>query len=439
LESTTILYLGDGPNSSGSELTVENGAKMVVQNQTQIGRVSGGNNNILTITGSGSRFESAGNVAVGQVGSGNELIIEDGGVFTIANDKQLYIGNNASSNNNKVTVTGEGSLLSAGPGVTNSYVGLMNGTGNQLIVSDGGKVSTPTVYSGLSGGTGHSITVTTNGILEARTLQTGHDSSNTITASNGGVFQFTRKDPGVNANGGAITLGNKGVLSYIDLVDARTSAVTGLTYTGTEHTLRLNNAQNAIVSSYALSTSHTYSRLELMNNAVWKSSGSLLVGTGGSLAGSGTVEGTVTIDSGGMLEIGQSPGTMIFEGDLTFNLGSVSTFEIDGFDPGFFDLAQGGDGVQTVSFGGTLNLAFAQGFQTEGTVQIFDFENYSNTFETVHVSGLAQGYVASFNETTGFVTVEAIPEPSSWVLICMGLGLFLVCFKKRCLHPAVQK
>jgi hypothetical protein len=121
---------------------------------------------------------------------------------------------------------------------------------------------------------------------------------------------------------------------------------------------------------------------------------------------------------------------MTFENDLGLNAGSVSNFEINGFTAGTFDLAQAAaSGTQTVSFnGGALNLFFPNGFSTEGTVKIFDFDTYAGTgFTTVSSSGLASGFTASFNSANGMVTV--IPE--SGVALLVGLGPLALLRRRR--------
>jgi hypothetical protein len=103
---------------------------------------------------------------------------------------------------------------------------------------------------------------------------------------------------------------------------------------------------------------------------------------------------------------------MSFTGNLTLGLDSVSDFEINAFSLGNYDLASAQTaGTQSVNFGGgILNLMFLPGFNSNGSVKIFDFDAYTGTgFSTVNVSGLASGYSASFDFSNGYVTV--IPEP----------------------------
>jgi len=146
------------------------------------------------------------------------------------------------------------------------------------------------------------------------------------------------------------------------------------------------------------------------------------------LRGTGKVIGSLTVASSGTLAPGNSPGTITFDNDLTLAGGSVSNFEINGLTANLYDLALGGVGSQTVNFGGTLNLVFQGGFNTLGTVKIFDIETYAGSFSAVNTSGLDTGFTASFSSLDGVVTV--IPEPTTWMLLAFSLTALMV-FRRR--------
>lgn len=153
---------------------------------------------------------------------------------------------------------------------------------------------------------------------------------------------------------------------------------------------------------------------------------STIIGAGGILSGSGKIHDTLV---SGTLAIGNSPGTMTFTGDLTLDATSVSNFEINGLVSGSYDLAlaaQAGTQALIVN-GGILNLLFTPDFNTLGDVTIFDFDDYQGIgFSQVNSSGLASGYSATFNQSSGVVTV--IPEPHSVLLTCLGV---MALFRRR--------
>ena len=151
-------------------------------------------------------------------------------------------------------------------------------------------------------------------------------------------------------------------------------------------------------------------------------------GTSQALTGSGSVTGNITVN--GTLAIGNSPGTMTFNNDLTIGSSAISDFEFThiALGLGSYDLAESGTGSQTVTFGGTLNLIFSGGtYADNSSVQIFDFENYDGDFTTVNFSGLGEGQSAVFNASTGFVTV--VPEPGAALL--GGLGMLALLRRRR--------
>ncbi len=157
------------------------------------------------------------------------------------------------------------------------------------------------------------------------------------------------------------------------------------------------------------------------------STSSTNVQAGATLGGSGTV-GAVTVQTDGIFAPGNSPGTLTFTGDLTLNSGSISDFEINSFSLGNYDLAIAAvSGTQNVSFNGILNLLFQSGFNTVGSIKIFDFDGYSGAFTSVVPTGLAGGFTASFDNATGIVTV--VPEPGAALL--GGLGMLCLLRRRR--------
>ena len=120
---------------------------------------------------------------------------------------------------------------------------------------------------------------------------------------------------------------------------------------------------------------------------------------------------------------------MTFNNNLTLTLSSTSNFEVSAWTPGSYDLALGGAGSQTVTFGGTLNVNFGGSFSTLGSAKIFDFETYNSAFTTKNFTGLASGYSASFNDVDGMLTV--VPEPATWALLAFSLTTVMVLRRRR--------
>jgi len=153
-----------------------------------------------------------------------------------------------------------------------------------------------------------------------------------------------------------------------------------------------------------------------------------------SVTGSGTIVGAAgkTLAIAGTLAPGNSPGTITLD-TVAVTLSGTTTFEFTNpsFGVGTFDLVQGtaGGGVESIAFGGILNLNFSGGsYDDDDFVKIFDVGSYSGTFSAVNFSGLDVGQSATFNAANGIVTV--VPEPGTWALIGMG-SAFLLWRKRR--------
>jgi autotransporter-associated beta strand protein len=152
------------------------------------------------------------------------------------------------------------------------------------------------------------------------------------------------------------------------------------------------------------------------------------LGASQTLQGSGSITGNITVN--GTLAIGNTTGIVTFNNDLSLGSDSISNFDFTniGLSANDFDLAQSGTGIQTVNFGGTLNLLFSGGtYANNSTVRIFDFENYVGSFSSVNFSGLAADQAATFDSSNGWVTV--IPEPQS--VLFGGLGLLSLLRRRR--------
>lgn len=192
LASMGSLYLGD---SGSGELTISDGAYASFNNAyISFGSSTG---NSVTVTGTDAQFVAQNRIYVGYNSKGT-LTISDGGQVS-SSVADIYIGKNATSTGNTVTVTGKVSSMSADESVIIGYEG-----SGELTVSDGATVSGACGYVGyVSGSEGNKVTVT--GADSTWTcfgeLQLGRAGSGTLTIENGGTVSCGGTDSGVTYSG----------------------------------------------------------------------------------------------------------------------------------------------------------------------------------------------------------------------------------------------
>jgi autotransporter-associated beta strand protein len=199
------------------------------------------------------------------------------------------------------------------------------------------------------------------------------------------------------------------------------------------------------MATYTGTTSVTEGILRINGNFA-SASGAVTV-SGGTLGGSGIIGGATTIQSGGTLAPGNSPGLLTFNNSLTLEGSAV--FEINGASRGVtYDAVNVGTAL---TYGGTFTATFGTTLG-EGThsFDLFDFGSQSGTFTTISSSALytftldsGNGYsftdvdtgnVFAFAHATGIlsVTIAAleIPEPASFAALA-GLGILGLAASRR--------
>lgn len=263
--------------------------------------------------------------------------------------------------------------------------------------------------------------------------------------------------------GGATTYsGNVQIDRNIDLRNNNTSASRNFTLNGTISGVggvvtSVTNSGNRIV----ISGSNTYQGGTTVNTGTilvsntsgsGLGSGSVSVNTGGILGGKGAFTGSVSVASGGTLAPGESIESLA-SGGVSFASGSKFAYEVSSSAA----LSAGAD-LQVVngslSLSGTVeltltNIAGSPVAFAENTT--FTLINYSGAWNsglfTLGGNQLADGAVFSFNgqnwaidynATSGgsnfsteyiggsYVNITAVPEPTTWMLLGLGLGVVLV-------------
>ena len=186
----TDMYVGDF--SLNNSLMISNGG-WVFSGYGYVGRVAGSDSNSAVITGAGSVWSNSINFYVGCFGSGNSLLISNGGRVT---DDYGTVGYDTNSLDNQAIVDGSGSVW------TNSTVVFVGdfGSTNSLTIRNGGLV---TDSDGLIGeedsSSGNTAYVDSGGVWRNDQLCVGDlGSENTMFVDGGSVFVTTYMAVGYN-------------------------------------------------------------------------------------------------------------------------------------------------------------------------------------------------------------------------------------------------
>lgn len=338
------------------------------QSNTFVGNVRIGSGavvfNIGTSAGNSSLGSSSNIVTLGQSGGGSATLMSNRtGNLSLANE--IVVAANSGG-----TLALGATAVNASSSLATTYSGAVTLQGNLSVISTNktAEITATTVFTGGITGAGN-LTITGDG-----------------TTNIGGANNYTGA---TTVNSGAtlaLTTNTTNNISKSSVIDVASGGVMNVT---------------AVSAGFRLAS-------------------------GQSLVGGGRIMGNVAIDNGAILAAGHSIGTLTFDDTLSLLDGSLSLFEIDGFSSGLYDLVAGGAGIQAVQFDGELNLVFESGFNTVGSTKIFDFESYSGSFDSIHVTGLAAGYSASFDALTGTINVIAAPEPTSAALLILAASLLLL-------------
>ena len=316
----------------------------------------------------------------------------------------------------QIILTGTLSTSGALTNAANGRITLRDGTG---LLNGAGALNNSGLISG-EGAVAKSLTNTATGEVRA-------ESGKTLFI--GGGFA---------PNAGAITLQG----GTLDFATAITNGATG--FISGRGTLRTNGIINQGVMAFSGGTADVFG--DVTNSAgariVTSGAGSvttfyddvihngLEIFTGasastvffGSQSGAGPFTGTGTVYFIGDLRPGNSPASVLYEGDLVFGGTSSLTLEIGGLLSGaqYDHLNIGG----ALHADGDLVLTLLGGFtpQLGDTFDLFDVGTFAGDFDSISAPALGGGNAWDFSalKTTGSVTV--VPEPGIGALLATALG-----------------
>jgi T5SS/PEP-CTERM-associated repeat protein len=190
-----------GGAASFAQLIHTNGALLTNDSAAFLGRDATSRSNSVTLAGPASRWWLGDGVVVGEAGSDNRLLVRDGASLVTASIS--YLGAQITSSNNEAVVTGPGSSWNSNPeyGLSVGY----RGRNNRMRVNNGGQIASgPSVIGELPTGSNNLALVTDAGSLwnVQGELRIGEGAAaNHLVVSNGGtVFGSDKIVAGFNSS-----------------------------------------------------------------------------------------------------------------------------------------------------------------------------------------------------------------------------------------------
>ena len=383
-----------GTGVLGSSVTLGTGSHLAVTNTTTVAagallRVDGGSFTGGAVANSGTIDHRDGALAFS-------------GTLTNSAAGRLFVSGLASP---------AGAISNAGRITLQDGLGYLGGAGaitnTGLIIGDG-TISKP-------------VTNSLGGTIRAeagRTLTfTGAVAANAGTFSlQGGTLEFTGLL--TNASGGFIS--GRGALSTAGLTNQGVLAFSG----GTADVFGdvTNSAGARIVTSGAGSVTTFYDDVVHNGLEIFTGAGASTVFFG-EQSGASSFTGTGTVYYIGDLRPGNSPASVLYEGDLVFGGAATLTLEIGGLTAGAeYDHVDVGG---TLHADGALDVVLYGGFAPEvgASFDLLDAGTMTGAFDALNLPALGSGKAWDTSQFATSGVVSVVPEPASAALLLCGAGL----------------
>jgi autotransporter-associated beta strand protein len=444
----------DGVGNATGTLTLSNGTNEVTSASIVVGDsdtpgMSGAASASVINLGNGSTAINTNVLVLGGQKADGTMNLGSGGSFALrgrdSEGANVFLGDNDAGN----TGTDSDGLLNLAAGEVDLNI-------NYLLLGRHSNGS----------GVGRGALSFSDGVVQARTIEMGISnfrgtSSDPLGTSgaidmSGGVFRFEDMSRGsgsavVNWSGGRVEnipgldLRNENVNFNLSGGTADFSVQAGRTatfgasasFSGTGDLLK-TGAGTLIVNGAG---SHSGSTQVQQGTLIVNGSlgGAMVSVPSGVLGGDGTISTSVSIGASGILSPGASPGLLTINGGLSFDSGGKLRLEINGPVAGISFDRVALDGQLTLASGSILEGTSTGGF-ADGTL-FFVVVNSSalpvlGTFQGVPQGGLvafgAQEFLVSYIGDAGTsafeaaggndLVLQAVPEPSSAMVVAMGMG-----------------
>lgn len=347
--NTTVASIQEWSGGNGGTLALGSGATLTVDGD-------GYNNYMNSISGDGALSKSGtgtmnlygtqsytGTTAVsgGKISSGVAMastnITVSGGIYETTADDVVEDSAAVTVNSGTLSVGGSdtiGSLAGSGGSVTiaSGKTLTVNETGSQTyagaIGNSGGLTKTGAGTTTLSGSNSFSGTTTVNAGLLAVSGGSAIDDAGVVVLSNnsGAVFEVVASETIGSLRGGGASGGDVTVASGQTLTVAETGAASFAGAIGGLGGLTKSGAGTLSLSGGSTYTGATTISGGLLAYNTTNTGTAVSIGSGGTLAGSGSV-GATTVSSGGTISPGNSPGTQTYS-SLTWQGGGSYNWQL---------------------------------------------------------------------------------------------------------------
>ena len=432
---SNTMAVGANNGSSGT-MTLSDTASVSSADNTfiNIGR-NGGSTGSVTLNGSSSIALSHASASLSVGNSGN-------GTLTVNNSATVSVGSFIDVGRNS---SSSGTIHQNGGTVTTGSVTFKStGSNNAVYNLNGGTLAMNSFDVAGGSSTGRDLNLN-GGTLKARSSTTSF-----LNASSGMDVNVKNGGATVDTNGNNITIAAS--LKQDGTGGLTKSGAGTLTLGGTNTYSGITTITSGTLALSSTGTIANTSTIDIRSGATFDTSaksGGFTVGATQTLMGPGTVIGNTTI--AGILSPGSSPGTMSFSNTLGLNGNAI--MEIDG--TAGAGLGMGHDLVSltglgaagVLTYGGTLTLDLGAMFGAGSySWNLFDFASESGTFATIALTDQYSGNLLDlnadgiweltsdentwqFNESTGVLGLDVVPEPSAALL--GGLGILVLLRRRR--------
>ncbi|MGE3847888.1 MAG: hypothetical protein AB7I01_13500 [Gammaproteobacteria bacterium] len=436
-DQPNVIQIGSSyaPAQDGTA-TLSDGA-VVAADVVNLGGLGAGT---LNVTGMGSLLT---NRSLQSVAAG-------GGTLNIAAGAQVdaTLVVRSASGPLSIQVDGAGSQLNLHGDSTSGFSGILDvgapnsPLGTDIAVTNGGSVrvsatdnASALIYSAGStlhldvDGTGSrvSVTGTSNGSVQGLSTGLYIEQSSAINVTNGGVVEVT-----------AANVGNSGIGLGAVLADDATRDAARLVIDGAGSRVDAGPLLSAgahyefdpsVGSFFETSQPGGTSIVTVRNGGVLEAD-RILIGGNGTLNGSGgTLIGNV--ENHGVVAVGESPGTMVIEGDYVQGVDGRLVIEIGGTTPGVdFDLLTVNG---TMTLGGTLEIVLLNGFvpDADDSFGFLSATNIVGAFANILLPTLGNGQPLALHFGPTGITAGAAPIPVPGAVWLFGGAVAVLARRRR--------